>query len=90
MVKVEDSTILKQTELDTAQCPVCGGNVDWGENDDGELRALHCDRSFTAVADVFKVSVVKLTSENIDRELEANVKGTELSDEEEKEIDELG
>jgi len=90
MTKVENSSILKPSELDAAQCPVCGGNIDWGEDEEneGELRALHCDRSFTAVADIFKISVVKLTAENIDRELSANIK-SEISDEEEEKIDEL-
>ena len=71
MVKLEDQTILKPEDINTACCPICGESIKWGGNERSYV-ALHCDRTMSLEPQLYRATVRKLTSENINSAIEAN------------------
>jgi hypothetical protein len=79
MVKVEDATVLTPEQINTAECPICGESIKWG-GDHRSYTALHCDRTLSVEPQFYKVSVRKLTPENINNAIEANTEEDESSE----------
>jgi hypothetical protein len=66
-MKVENKTIIRWDELDTALCPICNGKLELIQSGSGYYTE-HCDRSIKMTANTFISTVLK--NQNVVRVVE--------------------
>lgn len=78
-MRIENGQNLRIDDIKILTCQICGNNLEFGKYFD-EYLTICCDRSYRVIPKIFETICIKITPDNVDKELELNTLDEEIDD----------